>query len=137
MYWTCTEARWICPEKTKKSKKGMGKLPDFMIDKLQNYYGIAIRSNIGSLQGMKKLFMLVCFTVLHQRKGIYMTIVLRALIAGVAITRTLQTRQSTTSQVPVFLFPSLMSLNPFTLGSVMMSYWKGALMAKHKTKMSP
>jgi len=43
--------------KLKKSKKGMGgrgKLTDSMIDKLQNYYGIAIRSNIGNLNGMKK-----------------------------------------------------------------------------------
>jgi hypothetical protein len=47
--------------------------------------------------GVKKIVMLVCFLVLHQRKGIYMTIVLRAVIAGVAITRTLQTRQSTTN----------------------------------------
>ena len=33
---------------------GKGKLTDSMIDKLQNYYGIAIRSNVGDLQGMKK-----------------------------------------------------------------------------------
>ena len=43
--------------KLKKDKKGMGgkgRLTDFTIDKLQNYYGIAIRSNIGSLPNMKK-----------------------------------------------------------------------------------
>ncbi|XP_068672674.1 uncharacterized protein [Montipora foliosa] len=33
---------------------GKGKLTDAIIDKLQNYYGIAIRSNIGDLSGMKK-----------------------------------------------------------------------------------
>ena len=33
---------------------GKGKLTDGMIDKLQNYYGIAIRSNIVELSGMKK-----------------------------------------------------------------------------------
>jgi len=33
---------------------GKGKLTDAQIDKLQNYYGIAIRSNVGNLQGMKK-----------------------------------------------------------------------------------
>ena len=33
---------------------GKGKLSDAMIDKLQNYYGIAIRSNVGDLNGMRK-----------------------------------------------------------------------------------
>ena len=33
---------------------GKGKLTDGMIDKLQNYYGIAIRSNVDNLEGMKK-----------------------------------------------------------------------------------
>ena len=33
---------------------GKGKLTDNLIDKLQNYYGIAIRSNVGNLAGMKK-----------------------------------------------------------------------------------
>ena len=33
---------------------GKGKLTDAMIDKLQNYYGIAIRSNVGNVEEMKK-----------------------------------------------------------------------------------
>ena len=33
---------------------GKGKLTDGTIDKLQNYYGIAIRANVGNLAGMKK-----------------------------------------------------------------------------------
>ena len=43
--------------KLKKEKKGLGgkgKLTDAMIDRLQNYYGIAIRSNVGDLAQMKK-----------------------------------------------------------------------------------
>lgn len=43
--------------KLKKENKGMGgkgKLTNNMVDKLQNYYGIAIRSNVGDLKGMKK-----------------------------------------------------------------------------------
>ena len=43
--------------KLKKEKKGMGgkgRLTDAMIDKLQNYYGIAIRSNSSDLTAMKK-----------------------------------------------------------------------------------
>ena len=33
---------------------GKGKLTDAIIDKLQNNYGIAIRSNVGNLEGMKQ-----------------------------------------------------------------------------------
>ena len=43
--------------KLKKDKKGLvgrGKLTDTIIDRLQNYYGIAIGSNVGHLLGMKK-----------------------------------------------------------------------------------
>ena len=32
---------------------GKGRLTDNMIDKLHNYYGIAIRSNSGNLSAMK------------------------------------------------------------------------------------
>ena len=42
--------------KLKKETKGLGgkgKLTDNMIDKLQNYYGIAIRSNSGNLKAME------------------------------------------------------------------------------------
>ena len=48
--------------KLKKENKGLagkGKLTDALIDRLQNYYGIAIRSNVGNLETMKKLFKLV------------------------------------------------------------------------------
>ena len=41
----------------KKENHGLGrkgKLTDALIDKMQNYYGIAIRTNVGDLQGMKK-----------------------------------------------------------------------------------
>ena len=34
--------------------EGKGKLTDAIIDKLQNYYGIAIRSNVGNMEGMKQ-----------------------------------------------------------------------------------
>lgn len=35
------------------SLKGKGKLTDALIDKIQNYYGIAIRSNVGNLSSMQ------------------------------------------------------------------------------------
>lgn len=41
-------------KKTTKGLSGKGKLTDRFIDKLQNYYGIAIRSNVGNLQSMQK-----------------------------------------------------------------------------------
>ena len=42
--------------KLKKTTKGLDKLGlvDHVIDRLQNYYGMAIRSNIGDLEKMKK-----------------------------------------------------------------------------------
>lgn len=43
---------WNCITEIKEEKKSMGgkgRLTDVMIDKLQNYYGIAIRSNSGDL----------------------------------------------------------------------------------------
>lgn len=33
---------------------GKGNLTDTMIDRMQNYYGIAIHSKVGNLEGMKK-----------------------------------------------------------------------------------
>lgn len=47
---------WTAVRKLKKENKGIGgkgKLTDSLIDKLQNYNGIAIRSNSGDLPGMK------------------------------------------------------------------------------------
>ena len=52
--------------KEKKGTRGKGKLTDRMIDRLQNYYGIAIRSNIGDLEGMKRQSLLLCSIVHHQ-----------------------------------------------------------------------
>ena len=34
-------------------------MTDAMIDKLQNYFGIAIRSNFGNFEGMKKAVLIV------------------------------------------------------------------------------
>ena len=40
-------------KKTEKNIGGKGKLTDKIIDRLQNYYGIAIRSNVGDAKAMK------------------------------------------------------------------------------------
>jgi len=59
MHWPCTKEGWHSVEEVKrklrKEKKlgGKGKLTDKMIDHLQNYYGVAVRSNKGDLEGMK------------------------------------------------------------------------------------
>ena len=58
--------------KLKKNVKGLGgkgKLTDGMIDKLQNYYGIAIRSNPGDLEGMKKAIHASLFHVASSEKN--------------------------------------------------------------------
>ena len=53
MCWTCTKETWYHLKKEKKGMGGKGRLTNNMIDKLQNYYGIAIRSNCGNLSSMK------------------------------------------------------------------------------------
>ena len=50
--------KWVgtALRKLKKENPGLGgkgKLTDAMIDKMQNYYGIAIRANVGNLNAMK------------------------------------------------------------------------------------
>lgn len=50
--------------KLKKSVAGLGgkgKLTDAFIDRLQNYYGIAIRSNVGNLEAMRRAVIAVLF----------------------------------------------------------------------------
>ena len=55
--------------KIKKEKKlgGKNKLTDKMIDRLQNYYGVAVRSNVGNLEGMKSAI-LAGFFIVHRQK---------------------------------------------------------------------
>ena len=59
---------------------GKGKLSLAIIDKLQNYYGIAIRSNIANLAAMKKGILASLFHVASSAKMCGMTIVPRVLI---------------------------------------------------------
>ena len=57
--------------KLKKENKGIGgkgKLTDSLIDKLQNYYGIAIRSNSGDLSGMKSAIHASFFHCISSKK---------------------------------------------------------------------
>ncbi|GFU35132.1 uncharacterized protein TNCV_174381 [Trichonephila clavipes] len=54
-----------------KGLKGKGKLTDGLINKLQNYYGIAIRSNIGNLEKMRSAVIAAffhCCSSKHQPK---------------------------------------------------------------------
>ena len=50
---------------------GKGKLSLAIIDKLQNYYGIAIRSNIGNLAAMKKGILALLFHVASSAKNMW------------------------------------------------------------------
>ena len=61
-----------------------------MIDRLQNYYGIAIRSNVGDLDKMKKAIYASLFHCAHPRGETFMTIVPKELKAGVGLTKTVQ-----------------------------------------------
>ena len=57
--------------KDKKDVRGKGKLTDKMIDRLQNYYGIAIRSNANNLEGMKKAILAALFHCVSSKNGEY------------------------------------------------------------------
>ena len=65
MHWTRPKRVGTVLRKLKTDNSKLGgkeKLTDNMIDKLQNYYCIAIRSNVGNLEGMKKA---VAASLLH------------------------------------------------------------------------
>ncbi|GFX35991.1 uncharacterized protein TNCV_4215131 [Trichonephila clavipes] len=47
---------------------GRGKLTDSFIDKLQNYYGIAIRSNVNNIEKMQSAVIAAFFSLLFQQK---------------------------------------------------------------------
>ena len=70
--------------KLKKTEKGLTKLglTDKIIDRLQNYYGMAIRSNVGDLDMMKKAIFAVLSHVCSSEKIITMCTVHLVLIAG-------------------------------------------------------
>ena len=59
--------------KSKREKKdcGRGKLKDDVIDRIQNYYGIAIRSNVGKLQPMKSAVFVALFHVASAAENVW------------------------------------------------------------------
>ena len=58
-------------KKMVKNLGGRGKLTNKLIDKLQNYYGIAVRSNVGNLQGMKKAIHASLFHVASSKTNVW------------------------------------------------------------------
>ena len=54
--------------KDNKNAGGKGELTDKMINRLQNYYGIAIRTKIGNLENMKKAILGTLFHCTPQMK---------------------------------------------------------------------
>ena len=60
--------------KLKKSVRGLGgkgKLTEVMVDRLQNYYGIAIRANKGSVTNMKKAIYASCLHCSSSEKNLW------------------------------------------------------------------
>ena len=59
--------------KSKREKKdfGRGELKDDVIDRLQNYYGIAIRSNVGKLKLMKSAVFAALFHVASSAENVW------------------------------------------------------------------
>ena len=67
---------WPCPKgvgKSKRKNKDLGrcKLKDDVIGRLQNYYGIAIRSNVGDLQSMKSAVFAALFHVASSAENVW------------------------------------------------------------------
>lgn len=57
MYWSCQRRVASRLRKLKSKIKGItgkGKLTDNFTDRLQNYYAIAVRSNVGNLKEMQQ-----------------------------------------------------------------------------------
>jgi len=58
-------------KKNVKGLGGRGRLTDSIIDRFQNFYGIAIRSNVGDLDKMKKAIYAVLFHVSSSSKNVW------------------------------------------------------------------
>jgi len=58
-------------KKNVKNLGGKGKLTGKTIDRLQNYYGIAVRSNVGDLQGMQNGVRAALFHVASSKTNEY------------------------------------------------------------------
>ena len=82
MYWTCPNARWNSSEEIKEISEGPRRTTEANhCHNLQNCYGIALRSNNGNLDNMKKLLSQVCSKWLHQKAIHGITIVHKGRIA--------------------------------------------------------
>jgi len=58
-------------KKKTKGLGGRGKLTDVVIDRLQNYYGVAVRSNVGNLKDMQSGVMAALFHVASSKDNNY------------------------------------------------------------------
>ena len=95
--------------KANKGFGGSGKLNNHMIDKIQNYYGIAIRQNVdtdvSTMKSAAENFL--------QQKIIGMVTVQNTLIAGVAFSLILQMKQRIINQVLVYIVVLFLISNQF------------------------
>ena len=69
---TCADTSRMSITKFKKKEKGLGgkgKLTDCIIDKLQNYYGIAIRSNKNNLKAMQAAIKATLFHIASSKEN--------------------------------------------------------------------
>ena len=92
--------------KLKKNNPGLGgkgKLTEGMVDKLQNYYGIAVRSNVGNLEGMKKAIHASLFHCASKEGRLLHDQCPTGVTAGVGTSKTRPIKQIYTNMVQVFL----------------------------------
>ena len=111
---------------------GRGKLTDGTIDKLQNYYGIAIRSNVGNLAGMKKA---IHASLMHCASSESCPLHDHCPPGSTSWCRYQQDKANKTSLYKHGLglpLPVISKLKP----EYVIAYWKNAYMGKPKIKMS-
>ncbi|GFV84638.1 uncharacterized protein TNCV_2482521 [Trichonephila clavipes] len=86
----------------RKDLGGRGKLTDAFIDKLQNYYGIAIRDNVNNLQGMQRAIIAAFSIVALMQNNKCMANALLDRIVGVNINKPYQRIRSTSINLKDF-----------------------------------
>ena len=125
--------------KLKKDNKGLGgkgRLTDAMIDKLQNYYGIAIRTNCKDIDSMKKAIYAAFSIVLPQKRIIIIPIAQKVKVAGVELNGTRQMVQRSKNLVLDSLSLSLGMLNQSLIDLVSPICYNDAWMGKHRIRMN-
>ena len=113
-----------------------GKLTDSMIDKLHNYFGIAIRTNPGNIAAMKNALLASLFHCSSSSNNKWHTYCPEGENSWCGFMRDKAKGTNDYKHGNGLLVPVVTAINPSTTGLVMMNYWSNALTVKCKIKTS-